>query len=70
MFSVPSAVLRKDSDRMVGEAAQSRQVPDATVPPSTGVSHSPLVRDPDDADDDDDDRESTIQSSLTALRSD
>ena len=49
---------------MVGEAAQSRQVPDATVPPSTGVSHAPLVRDPDDGDDDvddeDDDRESTI----------
>ena len=37
-------------------------MPDATVPPLTGVSHAPLVRDPDDGDDDveDDDRESII----------
>ena len=37
VFSVPLAVLREDSNRMVGEAAQSRQVPDATVPPSKGL---------------------------------
>ena len=56
---------------MVEEAAQSRQVSDATVPPSTGVSHAPLVRDPDDGDDDvdveDDDHESTV--SVTPDRS-
>ena len=72
MFSIPSApVLRKDSDRVVGEAAQSRQVPDAAAAPSAGVSHAPLAIDPDDGDDDvdddDDDRESTV--SVTADRS-
>ena len=69
VFSIPSApVLRKDSDRVVGEAAQSRQVPDTAAAPSTGVSHAPLAIDPDDGDDDvdddDDDRESTV--SVTA----
>ena len=45
VFSVPSAVLRKDSDRLV----------------TPGISQPPLVRDPDDEDDiDDDDRESTV----------
>ena len=61
VFSVPSAVLRKDSDRLVGEAAQSHQVINAAVPPASGISHAPLVRDPDDGDDiDDDDCESTV----------
>ena len=62
VFSVPSAVLCKDSGRLVGEAAQSRQLPDATVPPVTGVNHTRLVRDPNDGydDNDDDDRESTV----------
>ena len=45
VFSVPSAVLHKDSDRLV----------------TTDISQPPLVRDPDDGDDiDDDDRESTV----------
>ena len=45
MFSVPSAVLREDRDRLV----------------ATGISQPPLVRDCDDGDDiDDDDRESTV----------
>ena len=45
VFSVPSAVLRKDSDRLV----------------ATGISQPPLVCDPDDGEDiDDDDRESTV----------
>ena len=52
---------------VVGEAAQSRQVPDAAAAPSTGVSHAPLAHDPNDGDVDDDDRESTI--SVTADRS-
>ena len=43
VFPIPSAsVLRKDSDRVVGEAAQSRQVPDAAAAPSAGVSHASL----------------------------
>ena len=66
VFSIPSApVLRKDSDRVVGEAAQSRHLPDAAVAPSAGVSHTPSAFDPDDGDDDD--RESTV--SVTAERS-
>ena len=69
VFSIPSApVLLKDSDRVVGEAAQSRQVPDAAAAHSAGVSHTPLAIDPDngddDVDDDGDDRESTV--SVTA----
>ena len=47
VFSVPSAVLHKDSDKLV----------------ALGISQTPLVRDPDggdDIDDDDDDRESTV----------
>ena len=48
VFSVPSAVLHKDSDRLVGEAAQSRQVLNAAVPPASGISHTPLVHDPGD----------------------
>ena len=47
VFSFPSAVLRKDSDRLV----------------ATGISQTPLVPDPDDGDDIDDDvddRESTV----------
>ena len=70
VFPIPSAaVLRQDSDRMVGEAVQSRLLPDAAAAPSAGVSHAPLAHDPDDGDDDvdDDDRESTI--SVTADRS-
>ena len=70
VFSIPSApVLRKDSDRVVGEAAQSRQLPDVAAAPSAGVSHAPLALDPDDGDDDvdDDDHESTV--SVTADRS-
>ena len=64
-----TAVLRKDSDRVVGEAAQSRQVPDAAAAPSAGVSHAPLAHDPDDGDDDvdDDDCKSTV--SVTTDRS-
>ena len=50
---------------MVGEAVQSRQVPDVAAAPSAGVSHAPLAIDPDDGDDDD--RESTV--SVTADRS-
>ena len=63
MFPIPSAtVLRKDSDRVVGEVAQSCQVPEAAAAPSAGVvSHAPLAHDLDNGDDvDDDDRESTI----------
>ena len=63
VFSIPSApVLCKDSDRVVGEAAQSRQVPDAAAAPSAGISHASSALDPDDGDDDvdDDDHESTI----------
>ena len=68
MFSVPSAVLCKDSDTMVGEAAQSRQVLNAAVPPASGISHTPLVHDPDDGDDvADDDGVSTV--SVTPDRS-
>ena len=45
MFSVPSAVLRKDSDRLL----------------ATGISQPPSVRDPDDGEDiDDDDHESIV----------
>ena len=45
VFSVSSAVLRNDSNRLV----------------ATGISQTPLVRDPDDRDNiDDDDRESTV----------
>ena len=74
MLPIPSAsVLRIDSDRGIGEVAQSCQVPDATAAPSADVSHAPLVCDPEDGDGDvdvDDDYLNPLyRSQLTVLRS-